>query len=264
MRIRAIKPEFWSSPGIQTLDPYARLLYVAMWNWADDNGCGVANPRELLGFAFPLDEDITVADLRRWLEEITRVFGVNFYSVAGRSYYSIPSWEKHQKFDRRSKGKYPGPDEAESPEIPANTGKQGHSTESHESTPSPRRDSVAGTGEQGNRGTDSSSSEAAEAAPRPDVDSLLDLLDQCIEANGAKKPSRTRKNHDAARLLLDRDGYTPEQVVRMIRWATADEFWRTNILSMSKLREKFDQLQAKAGTKPQLAMVPQQYGWANR
>jgi hypothetical protein len=33
----------------------------------------------------------------------------------------------------------------------------------------------------------------------------------------------------------------------MIRWATSDEFWRTNILSMSKLREKFDQLKAKAG-----------------
>lgn len=33
----------------------------------------------------------------------------------------------------------------------------------------------------------------------------------------------------------------------MIRWATGDEFWRTNILSMSKLREKFDQLKAKAG-----------------
>lgn len=33
----------------------------------------------------------------------------------------------------------------------------------------------------------------------------------------------------------------------MIRWATGDEFWRANILSMSKLREKFDQLKAKSG-----------------
>jgi len=152
-RIRSIKPEFWSSPGIETVDPYARLLFIAMWNWADDSGVGVANPRELLGFAFPLDEEITVADLRRMLVEIRRVFGVKFYTVAGRPYYYIPSWEKHQKFDRRSKGKYPGPDEAEDEEIPANKGNSGHSTESHESTSSARRDSVAGTGEQRNRGT---------------------------------------------------------------------------------------------------------------
>jgi len=93
-----------------------------------------------------------------------------------------------------------------------------------------------------------SSSEIADAI-RPDVQHLLDLLDGCIEANGAKKPSRGKKNTDAARLLIDKDGYTVEQVAWMIRWATNDEFWRTNILSMSKLREQFDQLKLKAGVK---------------
>lgn len=93
----------------------------------------------------------------------------------------------------------------------------------------------------------SSSSEVSAETPRPDVQELLDLLDSCIEQNGFKKPSRTKKNTDAARLLLDKDGYDVKQVSWMIRWATNDEFWRTNILSMSKLREKFDQLKAKAG-----------------
>lgn len=148
-RIRSIKPEFWSSPSLPG-DPWARLLYVAMWNWADDNGVGTAIPRELLGFAFPNDEWMTVVDLRRMLVEIRRVFGVDFYTVAGRPYYAIPSWEMHQKFDRRSKGKHPGPEEAETRLY---LEEQQDSTESHESTSSPRRDSVAGTGEQGNRGT---------------------------------------------------------------------------------------------------------------
>ena len=93
----------------------------------------------------------------------------------------------------------------------------------------------------------SSSSEVSDETPRPDVTELLDLLDACIEQNGFKKPSRTKKNTDAARLLIDKDGYDVNQVSWMIRWATNDEFWRTNILSMSKLREKFDQLKAKAG-----------------
>uniref|UniRef100_UPI003561EE3F hypothetical protein n=1 Tax=Actinotalea sp. TaxID=1872145 RepID=UPI003561EE3F len=55
-----------------------------------------------------------------------------------------------------------------------------------------------------------------------------------------------RKNLDAARLLLDRDGRTVKQVEAAIDYATTDEFWRANILSMVKLREKYDQLRLHA------------------
>lgn len=102
---------------------------------------------------------------------------------------------------------------------------------------------------------DSSSSEISDEIPRPDVDELLDLLDTCLTNNGSKKPSRNKKNRDAARLLLDLDGYDAKQVAWMIRWATSDEFWRANILSMSKLREKFDQLKAKAGVGAKAAVA---------
>ena len=112
-RIRVIKPEFWSTPGVETLDPMWRLLYIAMWNWADDSGRGTAEARELMGFAFPRDEDMTLEEFRRGLGEVRRVFGVEFYTLAGRSYYSIPSWEKHQKIDKRSKSRYPAPEEGE-------------------------------------------------------------------------------------------------------------------------------------------------------
>jgi hypothetical protein len=161
MRIRSIKPELWSSPGLPS-DPWARLLFIAMWNWADDNGVGSANERELLGFAFPNDPQITIEHLRRMLVEIRRVFDVDFYTVAGRPYFAIPSWEKHQKFDRRSKGKYPPPGMAETHLY---LQEQSNSTESHESPPSARRDSVAGTGEQRNRGTGEEEQEPSSAQP---------------------------------------------------------------------------------------------------
>lgn len=149
-RIRSIKPEFWSSPNLPP-DPWVRLLYMAMWNWADDNGIGTANPRELLGFAFPNEDHIRLVDFRRMLVEIHRVFGVKFYSVAGRPYFSIPSWERHQKFDRRSKGRYPSPDHPDAvPDLQEDKG----STESHEVTSRARRDVVVGTEEQRNRGTE--------------------------------------------------------------------------------------------------------------
>lgn len=93
------------------------------------------------------------------------------------------------------------------------------------------------------------SSEIAEAIPRPEIITLLDILDSEIKRNGAKPPSRTKHNIDAARLMLDRDGRTVEQVTAAIRWCQADEFWRSNILSMSKLREKYDQIRLDAERK---------------
>lgn len=100
------------------------------------------------------------------------------------------------------------------------------------------------------RETSSLSSEVAEATPRHDVESILDHLDTRLRANGVKVPARTKKNVDAARLLLDRDGRSVENVKRAIDYATTDDFWRAVILSMAKLREKYDQLRLSAERAP--------------
>ena len=54
-RIRTIKPEFWDSPDTAKAGPWARLCFIALWNWADDYGRGTANLKELEGFIFPND-----------------------------------------------------------------------------------------------------------------------------------------------------------------------------------------------------------------
>lgn len=163
------------------MDPFARLLYIAMWNFADDYGVGVANPRELLGFAFPLDEDITVAQLRGWLADIGRVYGVVFFEVERRAYYAIPSWDRHQKIDHRSARKKPEPPE-ESPvkgDIrESSRDSREDSAESRENFGSPRRDLGVGnrnrgTGEQGKKEEEHGDASAADQlipppAPKPD------------------------------------------------------------------------------------------------
>lgn len=175
-RIRTIKPEFWSSPGQELCrDPYARLLFIAMWNWADDTGRGTANARELAGFAFPWDEQLSSADIRRMLGGIRRAFGVIFYEVGGRPYYCIPSWDKHQKIDKRSGARHPGPEDGipwdpdpetgpEQDELTPSENPAESSAEPAEVTPNPRRILGAGTGEQGNRGTDKNPSPLAALA----------------------------------------------------------------------------------------------------
>ncbi|MEU1736497.1 hypothetical protein [Streptosporangium sp. NPDC020145] len=81
---------------------------------------------------------------------------------------------------------------------------------------------------------------------RADVERICAYLADRIEANGSKRPSVTRRWRDAARLLLDKDGRTVDQVIACIDWCQADEFWRGNVLSMPKLRERYDQLRLAA------------------
>jgi hypothetical protein len=81
---------------------------------------------------------------------------------------------------------------------------------------------------------------------RPDVERLCARLADRIEANGSKRPVISRKWRDAARLLIDKDGRTEEQVSACIDWSQDDEFWRGNIMSMPTLREKYDRLRLDA------------------
>ena len=147
-RIRTVKPEFWDSPDTAKAGPWARLLFIALWNWADDYGRGTANMKELEGFAFPNDDEFTdrsgnTVQFRELVAEVSECFGVLFYTVDGRPFYAIPSWEQHQRNERRAKqSKYPSPQVRDGvAEIPCNDAELPNS-------------SGPGTGEEGNRGTD--------------------------------------------------------------------------------------------------------------
>lgn len=93
--------------------------------------------------------------------------------------------------------------------------------------------------------------------PRVDVDHVCRHLADRIEANGSKRPTITRRWREAARLMIDRDERTAEQIVKAIDWCQDDEFWRANILSMPTLREKFDQLRLAAQRGNARASPPQ-------
>lgn len=47
------------------------------------------------------------------------------------------------------------------------------------------------------------------------------------------------------RLLREVDKRTHREICELFRWANQDGFWRANILSPRKLREKWDQLETK-------------------
>lgn len=81
---------------------------------------------------------------------------------------------------------------------------------------------------------------------RLDVERLCTHLADRIERNGSKRPTVGKGWRTAARLLLDADKRTEQQVHNAIDWCQESEFWRGNILSMPKLREKYDALRLAA------------------
>lgn len=83
-------------------------------------------------------------------------------------------------------------------------------------------------------------------ALRADVERVCAALADAVEANGSKRPAVTERWRTEARLLLDKDGRSEEQVLRAISWCQADEFWKAVVLSMPKLRTKYDQLRLAA------------------
>jgi hypothetical protein len=113
-RIRTIKPDFWDSPDTAKASYRTRLFYIAMWNWADDWGVGIASPKQLVAFAFPHDDDVSPADYPSLAKEVADCFGVVFYMVAERPYYCIPAWDKHQRTERKAVRVNPTPDMATS------------------------------------------------------------------------------------------------------------------------------------------------------
>ena len=247
-RIRTIKPEFFGSPDTAKASFKARLLYIAMWCWADDYGVGLTNLQSLAGFAFEHD-DTSASEVQSLLSEVQGSFGVVFYTVGGRYYYAIPSWDDHQKTQRKAARRNPGPDHPEACPDQRFNDLQGTSewTQGTSAHPQGDVDPGKGTGEK-EQGNSSSSAKPPAVAkpPREDVEQLCIRLRDHIAGNTAKTPNITAKWRTEARLLLDRDDIPFDEAVRVLDWCQADSFWKGNILSMPKFREKFAQLQIKS------------------
>jgi hypothetical protein len=107
-RIRSIKPDFWQSPKVGRVCRDARLLFIALWNEADDEARLVDSPKRLAGVAFPHDEDVTAADVRGWLDELERARLLRRYVVDDGAYIVIHGWD-HQKISHPTASRLPPP-----------------------------------------------------------------------------------------------------------------------------------------------------------
>ena len=148
MRIRSIKPEFWRSDDITALSISARLTFIGLWSYVDDNGVGADKLASITAdlFAPDLERDPpeTFQRVSGDLQEIHQKGLITRYKVGGKPYLYVNTWSKHQVINKPSIGhKYPLPT-SENSDPP-------------ESLHTPSGDTPEtlgyGAGEQGNRGT---------------------------------------------------------------------------------------------------------------
>ena len=192
-RIRTIKPDFWTDEKIVELKPFARLLFIGLWNLCDDHGRMEYSPKRIKLQLFPADK----LDIAQTCGELREIGLIHIYSIQGRDYIQVINFPKHQQIkdgDRASK--YPEPLAQICAENPANL-------------PQIAQSSQEGKGREG-KGKDQGKEE--EAPPDP-VEEIFSYW-------------QTELGHEQAKLGDDRlkpikarlkEGYTVERIKQAVR-----------------------------------------------
>jgi hypothetical protein len=86
----------------------ARLLFIGIWNFADDEGRFKLSPLTLKAQILPGDDGLTKSDIIAWLSEIIRGELVECYTNGRELFGEVTGWKKHQKIDKPQPAKCPG------------------------------------------------------------------------------------------------------------------------------------------------------------
>lgn len=112
-RNRMIKPEFWASETLTRVSRDSRLLFIGLWNFCDDYGFCMGSNRRVLGDIFPVDENVTEANVKKWVSELIEVNVVIPLEYKGKKLLFIKSWGEHQTVQHKSKRSFVDNDDLE-------------------------------------------------------------------------------------------------------------------------------------------------------
>ena len=272
-RSRNIKPGFFKNEVLVQLPFEQRLLFIGLWTLADRDGRFEDRPTRIKMEIFPADN----VDVDAGLQALHDNGFVLRYLCDGGKYCQILAWAKHQNpHHKEILSTIPKPDlgrcqhlprQVPAPEIPerallipdslnlipdslkepscSNSEKPSSNEAIVESLFSPEEPTPEPTP------TPPTVSRKAKATPKPshEAEKLAGLLSGEIRRNAPAfrvTPGQQRKWAKTADRMLRLDHRNYDDVADIIVWVQHDEFWRSNVLSMDKLRDKFDQLLLKA------------------
>ena len=99
-RIRTIKPQFWTDETVGKLSLGARLLFIATWNLADDEGILIWNVSYLRGQVFPYDRRLSFTKVEQMMGELVSHKFIEAYDVGADKYAFIKSFARHQTISK--------------------------------------------------------------------------------------------------------------------------------------------------------------------
>lgn len=104
MRIRTIKPEFWTHPVMAKRSDSAQLLALGLLNYCDDEGFFFADAMLIRAALRPFDEDST--KVRRSIDELSRIGFIELRSHPSHGQVGcVTGFSDHQRIDRPQKSK---------------------------------------------------------------------------------------------------------------------------------------------------------------
>lgn len=122
-RIRTIKPEFPASEQVIECSRDARLLFLVMLCFCDDQGVHQDSMKQLRAEVFPADDDMTVDKVGGLVGELVEHGLLVRFKADGKRYLFVTGWSKHQKVDRPN-NRHPSPPIKSDEEPPKKSAKK--------------------------------------------------------------------------------------------------------------------------------------------
>lgn len=142
-RIRTIKPAFWSDSKVVALSPFARLMFIGMWNFAECDLGHLSDDAGAIKRQVLPDDDVDAETLLG--EIINSGMVARVQTLGGRRYLHVVRLGDHQKTDIRWSPRCPvctetRPNSPSLPETPAQPDESAASdTETPPSSPQERK-----------------------------------------------------------------------------------------------------------------------------
>lgn len=74
-----------------------RYFWTQLWGYCDDHGRGRRDARLILADTFPMDEEVTLEMVERWMVALEKSGVIATYKVNGKSYFECVNWDEHQE-----------------------------------------------------------------------------------------------------------------------------------------------------------------------
>ena len=102
-----VSPEFYTDEKILELPIPARLMFIGIWNHANDEGILKNSSKQLKMQIYPADEDMTLSLIKQYLDLMVSLKlltkGTN---IDGTDLFKVTNWSDHQKINRPTLSKY--------------------------------------------------------------------------------------------------------------------------------------------------------------